>query len=86
MTNPYEKQRDLAIHALGLSRGRWSYRNWFCTSTLSDDWAQWMEMCENGHAKLYRADPRIGDFFLVTKHGVDYFGLTNKVKNEDIYQ
>jgi len=45
------KQIELGRHALGLpNRLRKSYRNHFCAGATHDDFADWMQMVEQGNA------------------------------------
>lgn len=50
---PY--QIDLARHALGLSRSKISYRNYFVTGEYAQDYKDWMGMVEAGNAKMNKS-------------------------------
>lgn len=43
-------QIDLARHALGLTKQRMSYRNYFTAGRSHGDYADWMAMVEAGYA------------------------------------
>jgi hypothetical protein len=66
-------QIELARHALGLTRGRQSYRNHFCCGPGHDDFDQWEAMTAAGAARRFK--PSVlsgGDFtFVLTRSGAE---------------
>lgn len=68
------EHRDLARHALGLSRGRKvSYRNYFVASPGSQDHIHWQQMVLDGTAFKGRWRPEIcrDDLFHLTPVGAN---------------
>lgn len=67
-----DTQRELARHALGLTRGKKvTFRNHFVTGEGSKDHAAWMEMVNAGAAKRRTGSALSGgdDIFWLTKAG-----------------
>ena len=67
------EQKDLARHALGLSRDRkTSYRNCFVADPGHDDYAAWRAMVYTGHA-IHRLRSHVvgGHIFWLTRKGAD---------------
>lgn len=68
------EQIELARHALGLTRQKQSYRNYFCAGPDHSDHAEWMKMVSEGDA-IVRGDTlgmRRGDnLFHVTRAGAE---------------
>lgn len=61
------EQRNLARHALGLTRQKTSYRNHFVTGPGTQDHAEWVAMVAAGEAVVYETG--LDDVFHLTLDG-----------------
>lgn len=65
-------QRQLARHALGLSRvHKRSYRNRFHSAVGTPDHAEWRAIVDQGFAIRYPWNTRYGDLFTLTRTGAE---------------
>jgi len=69
-----ETQRNLARHALGLSRSKVSYRNHFVTEKGSTNYDHWVAMVAIGAARQINGNALSGgdDVFWLTRDGAKY--------------
>ena len=81
-----DKERDLMIHALGLSptwggrQRRWAYRNRFVVTQGSPDDAAWSALVKRGMAvaRRYALAPEFR-FYEVTEAGIAALGVLSRV-------